>query len=240
MGALKGSIAVRRYQVTEALPQKDVRGKLSRGVRAHIFAPIDPRSPEVRTHGWVSLHDGDDLDLTAGKIFWIGNDGEQLRLTMRVDTLKPSTNDVRRIVEAEAAKKSEAEGRPISRGEKRAMREEAVRKLRLSTPPRTKLIDVVWDLDRGRLFLFSQVRGTTELFVDLFARSFAVGIEEEGASRLARKALGDKLDKLEPTAELHQGFASLRPLPAVLVEDDADDVAKKKSSTVDEYGFDKV
>jgi len=238
VGAKKGAIAVRRYQVTEPIAQKDVRGKLARGVRAHVFAPIDPRSPESRAHGWASLHDGDDLDLTAGKIFYIGTT-EQLRITMRIDTLKPSTNDVRRIVDAEAAKKSEAEGRPISRGEKKAMREEAVRKLRLSTPPRTKLIDVIWELDAGRLFLFSQVRGMNELFVDLFTKSFALRLEEEGASRLARKALGTKLDKLQPTPELHQGFVGLRPLPAVPVEDDSDDVSKK-SSTIDEYGFDKV
>ncbi len=242
MGALKGSIAVRRYRVTAALPQKDARGKLGRGVRAHGFVPINPRSTEARSHGWAGLFDvGTDVgvELSADKLFYNSDGGEELRVTMRVDTLKPPTADVRRIVDGEAATKAAKEGRPISRGEKRALKEEAVRKLRLTTPVRSQRVDVVWQLDSGRLFLFSTVKSMTELFVDLFARSFALAIDEEGATRLAREQLGDKLEPIDPADELHRGFGGLRPLPVPPVEDDDDDDgAPRKAPRTDEHGFD--
>ena len=68
MGALVGSISVRRYKILEPLPA-DARAKFARGVRAHAFAPLDPKGEHDRSLGWVSLNDYDDADLRADKLF---------------------------------------------------------------------------------------------------------------------------------------------------------------------------
>jgi hypothetical protein len=220
MGALRGAISVRRYAVLDPLPD-DVRRKFVRGIRAHAFLPLDPKAEADRAVGWVSIIDGDDAELTTDKLFFVGQDGEQLRLTMRIDVLKPPAGEVRRQVEARAAEIEAAEKRPLSRREKRMLKEEVARTLRLRTIPRVRLTDVIWDLDERRLYLFSQVRSVCETFVDLFAKSFALKIDVEGPAAFARTSLGKKAaGALEPTEALAFGFPELRPIAQAPIEDE--------------------
>jgi len=220
MGALRGAISVRRYAVTEPLPD-NVRQKFVRGVRAHAFLPLDPKAEADRAVGWVSIADGDDAELTTDKLFFNGQDGEQLRLTMRIDVLKPPAAEVRRQVETRAAEFEAAEKRPLSRREKRMLKEEVARTLRLRTIPRVRLTDVIWDLDDQRLYLFSQVRSVAEAFIDLFTKSFGLKLDIEGPGAIARTALGKKAAAaLEPTEALAFGFPELRPIAQAAVEDE--------------------
>jgi hypothetical protein len=55
MGALKGSITVRRYALSGDAPRE--LGKLVKGVRAHVLLPIDPKTDVERSHGWSSIED---------------------------------------------------------------------------------------------------------------------------------------------------------------------------------------
>jgi hypothetical protein len=72
---------------------------------------------------------------------------------------------------------------------------------------------VVWNLDTARLYFWSQTKSINELFVDQFVRAFGLRLEIDGPGRWTRAAV-DKgaLAQLEPTPELWQGFAGLRPL----------------------------
>lgn len=214
MGALSGSISVRRYQVLDPLPA-DPRAKLARGVRAHAFAPLDPAAEGDRAVGWVSIADHDDADLRADKLFFVGAGGEQLRLALRIDVLKPPPAEVRRQLARRAAALEAERGQPLTRREKAALKEEIVRTLRQRTLPRVRVVDVVWNLDSGRLYLWSQTRSVNELFLDCFARSFALRLDVDGPARWSRgAAAADALAQLAPTPELLHGFAGLRPLGA--------------------------
>ena len=73
MGALTGSISIRRYLVQGA-PPADFREQFEKAVRAHTLLPLDPeKNPtEERTLGWCSLFDSEDLDLHFGKMFLDG------------------------------------------------------------------------------------------------------------------------------------------------------------------------
>src|SRR3954471_24050817 len=102
MGALKGSVAVRRYVVLEELPAEP-RKRIAKGIRAHAFAPLDPAAEGDRAWGWVSIADESDADLTADKLFWVGGSGEQLRVSLRMDVLRPPPAEVKRQVAARAA-----------------------------------------------------------------------------------------------------------------------------------------
>ena len=94
MGALKGSIAVRRYVVLSDLPA-DVRKRFVKGARAHAFMPLDPKADLDHTSGWVSILDGDDFDLAQEKLFFAASGGEQLRIALRMDVLKAPSGEVR-------------------------------------------------------------------------------------------------------------------------------------------------
>ena len=48
MGALKGSVTVRRY-VTRG-PEPNDRNRLMKGIRAHVHVPIDPKGEVERSH----------------------------------------------------------------------------------------------------------------------------------------------------------------------------------------------
>jgi recombination associated protein RdgC len=212
MGALAGSISVRRYKILDPLPA-DARAKFARGVRAHAFAPLDPKGEHERSLGWVSLDDYDDADLRADKLFFVGAGGEQLRVTLRIDVLKPPASEVRRALQTRVQALEAAEGRKISKREKSLLKDEIVRTLRQRSFPKVRTIDVVWNLDTARLYFWSHTKAVNQLFMEQFVRSFGVRLEVEGPARWSRAAITeDQLKKLEPTPELWLGFAGVRPL----------------------------
>ncbi len=212
MGALVGSISVRRYKILDPLPA-DARAKFARGVRAHAFAPLDPKGEHDRSLGWVSLNDYDDADLRADKLFFVGAGGEQLRVTLRIDVLKPPPAEVRRQLQTRVQTMEAAEARKLSRREKSLLKEEITRALRQRSFPKVKTVDVVWNLDTSRLYFWSQTKAINQVFIEQFVRSFGLRLEVEGPARWSRAAIADELlKKLEPTPELWLGFAGVRPL----------------------------
>jgi DNA recombination-dependent growth factor C len=220
MGALKGTISVRRYTIRDPLPD-DARRKLMRGLRAHDFSPIDPKGDADRSIGWVSMLDSDDSDLHPEKVFFVASGGEQLRVSLRLDVLKPAASEVRRQLNTRALALEAKEGRPVTKRERRVLKDEITRELRLRTLPRVRVFDVVWNLDSRRLYLWSQVKTINEAFVDLFIKSFNLALEVEGPTRWAQESVGKKtLAQLEPTPELWRGFAGVRPLSADVTEDE--------------------
>jgi DNA recombination-dependent growth factor C len=220
MGALNGSISVRRYRIVDPLPD-GVRQKFVRGVRAHAFAPLDNKGDQERSVGWVSMLNHDDTDLRADKIFFVCAGGEQLRLALRIDVLKPPPAEVRRQLQTRAAAMEAEQGRPLSRREKSALKDEIVRLLRQRTLPRVRVVDVVWNVDSGRLYLWSQTKSVNELFIDQFVKSFGLRLEVEGPGHWTRSAAEKALlERLEPTRELWVGFAGLRPLSSSAAQED--------------------
>ena len=214
MGALSGSISVRRYRILDPLPP-DARQRFARGLRAHAFAPIDPRTDADRAIGWVCLGAPDDAELRADKLFFVAAGGEQLRVSLRIDVLKPPPDEVRRQLHARVAAREAEEGRKLSRGEKSALKQDVVHKLRQRSFPRVRVVDVVWNLDTARLYFWSQTRSINELFVDQFVRAFGLRLEIDGPGRWTRATVDQALlAALEPTPELWRGFAGLRPLAA--------------------------
>lgn len=220
MGARKGAIAVRRYVILEPLPAKP-RERLLKGLRAHVFMPLDPQSDLDRSAGWVALDDPDDTDLSLDKVFVAATGGEQLRVALRIDVLRPPAAEVKRQVRQRAQEIEAAEDRSLSKRELRTLKEEVTRELRRRAFPRSRVVDAVWNLDAGRLWLWSQTKAVNETFLDLFAKTFALRLDVEGPGRWARTLADDKtLAALEPTRELWMGFDGVRPLAGEAPEEE--------------------
>jgi hypothetical protein len=157
----------------------------------------------------------DDADLRADKLFFVAAGGEQLRVSLRIDVLKPPPAEVRRQLQVRVAEKEAEQGRKLSRREKSALKDDVVHKLRQRTLPRVRVVDTVWNLDSGRLYFWSQTKSINELFVDQFVRAFGLRLDIDGPGRWTRTHVEEALlKKLEPTPELWHGFAGLRPLAA--------------------------
>ena len=188
MGALKGSVTVRRYVVKGKPPGE--KGRLVKGVRAHVLLPIDPKSDVERSYGWALAEDPEQLELSSDNIFV----GGALVLALRVDTLKPPSAVVKRMV----AEKLRALGRKPGKKEKQEAKDMVVRSLRSRIFPTMKSYDLVWQMD--------------ELLIDLFQKSFGIELVACGPGVIA--ADGGRLPaSLAPTPELAFGFAGLPGRP---------------------------
>ena len=222
MSLSKGTLTVRRYAVLA--PHPDNLERLVKGVRAHAYLPLDPASDVLSSTGWVSSDDSDDLDLHQGKIAATPNTGRQVRLAMRTDSLKPPAAEVKKRVRARAAEIEAERGTPLSKREKRGVKEEVIRVLKQKVLPRSRVIDVLWFTDQASVYFFSTSKGANEDFVDLFMKSFGAPLERFDASRMAANTVPAEARKdWGPTPELWRGFTGLRPLGDVVEDDDEED-----------------
>lgn len=190
MGALKGSITVRRYQVRGPTPTTD---RILKGIRAHCQIPIDPMSDTEKAVGWANAEDPSDCDLSAPKVF----KGETVMLGLRVDTLKPPTPVVKRLV---AERLSEL-GRKANKAEKKNIKDEVVKKLRQRYYPSIKATDLVWDVQAGTVLFWSHGKQLNEWLMSMFTKSFDLELVPLGPGIVA----GLK-EMLTPTMEMVMGF----------------------------------
>lgn len=213
MGALKGSVSVRRYTV-KGDPPRD-RGRIVKGVRAHVLMPIDPMSDVDRSVGWASLEDPEDLDLSSDNIFV----GDCVTLAMRVDTLKPPASVVKRLV----AERLRQLGRRANKAEKSAMKEEVKKSLRGRYYPTMRAIDLVWQIDAGKVWFWSHAKGMNEAAVELFAKSFGLELVPFGPGLVAGR--GAIPAGVKPSPEMIFGFPGMpgRPSPSDDDEDTMED-----------------
>ena len=197
MGALQGTVTVRRYIVRGDKPKDAAR--LLKGARAHILVPIDPRSDVEKVAGWATLADPTDLDLTAEKIFF----GPTVALAIRVDSLVPPAQVVKRLV----AEKLRQSGRKPNRAEKLAAKDEVKKSLRSRYLPTMRATDLVWQSDTGLLYLWSHAKAVNEVAIDLFFKSFGLELVPLGPGLVAGR--GAIPASLEPTPELVFGFPGM-------------------------------
>ncbi len=202
------SLTVRRYRVLDEIPPNTPGDRFIKGIRAHSFLPLDPQRTESDVSvGWVTTENGDDADLSTSKVFF----QDQLRVTMRIDSLKVPAAEVKKRLRAESQELEEQEGRPITKRERALLKEGVKRSVRLQSFTASKLVPMVWDLEQRRIYLHSQSKGINETFVELFLKSFGVRIDIEGPGFWAATLLGLGVKSLAPTPELWTGFEGLRP-----------------------------
>lgn len=223
MGLFRGALSVRRYRVVDPPSTKnraELRKKLERGVVAHKFVPVDPKGESDRSMGWVAIDDLDETELGGGRIF-AGTGQSELRVSLRRDRLIAPPVEVKRQL-AQKQRHLEAErGRPLSRTEKKNLKQQIERSLRSKVFPQTRVHDLVWDLDASTVLFWGSTKQATEALADLFGKSFALQLEVDGPGRWAQAALDEAtLAKLQPVEELWKGFADVRPLALAAAEDE--------------------
>ena len=218
MGVFKGSITVRRYVVRGDQPKE--RARLVKGIRAHAIVPIDPKSDIEKIHGWACAENLDDTDLTSDKIFF----GGTLALTVRIDTLRPPASVVKRLV----LERLRADGRKPNRAEQRALKEEVTKSLRNRYLPIQRGYDLVWQVDAGVVYFWSHAKHTNELAIDLFFKSFALELVQNGPALVLGK---DAIPRhLVATPEMIAGFPGLPGRATAMEYEDEDDEVQSEEA----------
>ncbi len=217
MSLLSGNISTRRYRVL-AQPPMDWREFYEKAVRAHALVPIDPESGSKteKSVGWCSIFDEQDTDLSFSKFYLDG----YILLSLRIDTLKPARDEVRRLLKQRQRELEAERKEPLSASALRELKDMITLDLRRRTPPKTKIVDVLWNMDAQTLLFMSHSKAMNEAFLRLFAETFNLGLDLEGPGFWANgiaEELGSvaQLSRTRPTIELLGGFAGLRPCPHI-------------------------
>lgn len=213
MGALNGTVSLRRYRIM-GRPPEGYRDRFVKGVRAHALCPLDPhKNPtEDRAVGWCSIHDENDIDLDFEKFYIDGH----ILLGLRVDTLRPAPAEVKRQMHLRKQEEEAKRKAPLSKAALKDLKEQVMAELRKKTAPQVRTTDMLWRLDDETAYFFTQAGAANELFIELFAKTFGLSLDVEGpgawaADLAAELGREEALRTLRPSPPLLGGFAGLRP-----------------------------
>jgi hypothetical protein len=199
MGALTGPMSTTRLYVRGELP-KNLRRSFMERIALRTFRPLDPEEEAEERAGWCALGQPFDLELSAGKVF----NGPYLTLGLRVDRYRFPA----RVVQAELAKASHAAlqksgHEKLSRAQKNELRRRVIAALRRRYFPHMVGVDLVWNLDAGEAFFWSQSAGLIERLGALFELCFGLTLVENCPFVAAQRCLPERrraeLDRLERT-----------------------------------------
>ena len=176
MGALKGSISYTLYYVEGTLEPGFVDAFMER-IEEFRFRELTPESEDDMTFGWCRIDDMLRADIDRTGAFR----GGYLTLGMRVDRWSlPGALLKARIAERQQQVMTEFSKAKLSRMEKERVRETVTREMKGQTLPSASMVDMVWQLDEGRVRFWSQSNTRREQFEELFESTFGMRLQPSG------------------------------------------------------------
>jgi len=175
MGLVHGSVAYRRFRVTDSLP-KGFHEKLVVGLQRHAFREITPGKNSEQSVGWVNGLDPLDADLTLDKVII----GRYIFLGIRWDRKNVSTLLLKaKLAERIRATLAERRVKKLSREEVTQIRQATKDALIASVSPTTTVYEVLWDVEKSIVYLSTHTARIADMFVDLFIETTGLEIEED-------------------------------------------------------------
>jgi recombination associated protein RdgC len=168
------------------------------------FTPLTPEDDAEERFGWCALGSPTDLELGVGKVF----EGPYLTLGFRHDKWRlPSALLNSQLAEAAQETRAKTGQERLSKNQKDALKLRVIQRLKRKLMPSMRQIDLVWHLDRGELFFWSQSPGVHEKMRALFETTFGLDLALNSPYLAALELLPNKgteelLSKLNLT-QLH-------------------------------------
>ena len=203
MGALGGSLSYMRFLVDGEAP-KNPGAAFEKAFESRRFTPLNPVQEAAESAGWVVTEApfDDELAITRGVFLF----GDLVVISYREDkwaipkpVLKRETQKrIQQIIDEE---KKDPE--TIGKAFVKAVQESVLVQLKQKTLPRSKIIDVVWDMAKGEARVFGRGTVVSERLASLFERTFQVRVDVgPWAARAFRLDLGSRamgvLERLSP------------------------------------------
>lgn len=190
----RGSVNLARFRLDGDVP-KDVKRWLQKGLGKAAFEPIDPKSEDERTAGFVELESADRTEFSAGALFH----GMHALFAYRVDKLKVPNNALRAGLLQWSQAFEQKNGRAPGRRERAEQKDTLKKALRAKQEPVTKLFEVSVDLTSKDVFVWA----TSRTVVDEVQASLESNLEVKLVPRVPAAFLApSQIDALTPTKEL--------------------------------------
>lgn len=170
MGILSNTVSICQFRVTGDLPEGDLYQWTSERLAANAFRSIDDTAQEL-SFGWVHLDDMEQANFDTPRSFWRENYSV---FTLRRDQRKaPSALFKTEMARAESEfLASNPTLKRVPKGERDNLRDVVRASLYSRILPSPATYDAVWDRKNGIVTFTSLSPRATDLFVDLFKKTF--------------------------------------------------------------------
>lgn len=206
MPILRGAVTFARYRVEfkEDAP-KDLRKHFLSALQGHLFEPIDRKSDEDKSEGFVEVENNDSTEFPSSALFY----GHRALFAWRIDTLKVSSSQLKEELDRWLQTFEAENARKPSRAEK-AERKAAIRQmLRSRAEPITRVHDIAWNLETERLQIWSASRKIIDEIAGTLESAFGVTMILAAPGAVAT-AEGLAEDALLPTPALSTAEETLK------------------------------
>jgi len=203
MGALAGSLSYMRFLVDGDAP-KNPGAAFEKSLESRKFVALSPSAETSESAGWVVTEAPFDEGLAITRDVFLF--GDLIMVTYREDKWAIPKPVLKREVQKRIEKivaEEKKDRDDISKAFVKVVEQSVLAELKGKTIPRTKLVDVVWDMARGEARVFGRGTVATERVASLFERTFQVRVDPgPWAARAFRMDLGSRamgvLERLSP------------------------------------------
>ncbi len=178
MAAFRRNGSFIRFFVEGEVPAFD-SDEFLKALAENRFRTIENAASEEESLGWVSPGDASGSSFLREEIVLPGF----ARLRMRLDKKKLPSAWVRIYMDAEIRAKG---GRKLSAKERKELREDIADQLLPRVLPSVKLVDILYQADKKRLFLFASSQNLKESVQNLFFKTFGARLIPATALEVAR------------------------------------------------------
>jgi hypothetical protein len=203
VGALTGSLSYMRFLVDGAAP-KNPGAAFEKSIESRRFVALSPGAETSESAGWVATEAPfDEARPLTRDLFLFG---DLVVITYREDKWAIPRPVLKREVQKRIEKiivEEKKDRDEIGRAFVKAVEQSVLAELKAKTIPRSKIVDVVWDMARGEARVFARGTVATERIASLFERTFQVRVDPgPWAARAFRLDLGSRalgvLERLSP------------------------------------------
>lgn len=146
---------------------------VDRRIAAHTAVPIDPATTTDRAVGWCQHRD--ELNLRP-----VWNHNNIVLMDLRIETLKPPGKELKRLVRQRVAELEAELKEPLPKFRKIEIRDVLKMDLRKKIPSKITTVPMLWDLNRNRVYLYTQSQSVIDSFLLVFSQTFEIATDIEG------------------------------------------------------------
>jgi hypothetical protein len=176
MGALAGGITMAAYRVVGELPSGH-KEQYVEALTRHRFRDLDPKT-QAESLGWVNAADASDTAFDYPKLYW----GTYVVVGLRHDVIRiPASTFKLELARAQAEYLAKAGRARLSKAEKDELYDQVEAALRRRALPVVRTVDMVWNVDRARVWLWTTNKRFLLSFEDIFDRTFGLTLHPRNA-----------------------------------------------------------
>lgn len=216
MGALSGSASYLRFAV-RGDPPNNFPTKFEQAIEARRFLPLDPDAEEIEATGWVPLEAplDDERPVTRdlfhfGDLVAVGYREDKFALPRALVKHKA----LQRLAKVEAERSAAGED-PPPKSLKREIEKAVISELKRQVLPRSRVVDVVWNLATREARIFAKGPIAVERCAALFERTFEIPL-----THLTYAQHAFNMDLSSRAKSVLEGLRPAPPFDALAFEDE--------------------